>query len=681
MRIAVTGAGGFIPGHFIARLLAEGHDVVGVDIKPRDEWWQIHDGVEVLAGFDLADPRSSMVALEGCDATAHMACPMGGIKWITEQLYDCARSAMITTHVLDAAIAHRHERLYLSSSACAYNVDLQDDPDVTALSEDMAHPLNGEPGYGLSKGFEEQLARYAAHDNAIETRIGRYHNIYGTCYDDQTEVLTRDGFKLFVNVTDHDEIATRNPLGVIEYHRPLARQAYPYAGPMVRLKARSYDLLVTPDHEVTALEKRTDRKLVRMRADEMGERPVWFVRSASWDGEEVAEHVIPPVAYTESPTPFDHRMRNGRVVTHNHDRTKPGATVDMDDWLEFLGWFISEGSTTCRKRPGVGSQYMVSIRQYDLDHLAEIEDVVRRMGFHPSISEGRVTIHSKALHAHLAPLGKSHQKFVPTYAKQLSPRQLRILFTSLIKGDGSHAPTHKKGLAYWTKSPRLADDVSEIAFKLGYGVSMSFRDAQPERHKSELYSLSIGNLHTTNRCSREHVSREEYRGMVYDVTVPNHTILVRRNGRSVWSGNCGTWDGGKEKAPAAVCRKIATAVLTGNPEIEVWGDGTATRSYCWIDDCVEGTLRLMASDHGDPLNIGSAELISVDDLYHLVAKIAGLTDYELVHDLSAPRGVAGRLSDNTLCREVLDGWEPATPLADGMAKLYEWVYSQVAATL
>lgn len=155
---------------------------------------------------------------------------------------------------------------------------------------------------------------------------------------------------------------------------------------------------------------------------------------------------------------------------------------------------------------------------------------------------------------------------------------------------------------------------------------------------------------------------------------PIDTRIARYH--NIYSGGPTTWRGGKEKAPAAVCRKVAEAALTGADHVEVWGDGKATRSYCWIDDCIDGTLRLMESDHAQPLNIGSEELISVDDLYRLVMGIAGV-ELELRHDLSAPQGVRGRNSDNALCREVL-GWEPTTALAEGLAHLYAWVAEQVA---
>ncbi len=143
-------------------------------------------------------------------------------------------------------------------------------------------------------------------------------------------------------------------------------------------------------------------------------------------------------------------------------------------------------------------------------------------------------------------------------------------------------------------------------------------------------------------------------------------------------GPFGTWDGGREKAPAALCRKIATAKLTGAREIEIWGDGEQTRSFCYIDDCIEGLTRLMRSDFHDPLNLGQDRMVSINQLADMIGEIAGY-DVGKKH-ISGPEGVRGRNSDNTLLREVL-GWEPQISLEDGLAKTYAWIEQNVEQSL
>lgn len=317
MKILVSGGGGFIGGHLVRSLLDDGHEVRSVDRKGFDNWYQVHaDADNVVADLqhrDLCDE-----AVDGVDRVFNLACDMGGMGFIENNKALCMLSVLVNTHLLDASRRAGVQRYFFSSSACVYAAGKQTDPNVTALAEGDAYPAMPEDGYGWEKLFSERMCRHFTEDFGIETRVARYHNVYG-----------------------------------------------------------------------------------------------------------------------------------------------------------------------------------------------------------------------------------------------------------------------------------------------------------PE----------------------------------------------------------GTWTGGREKAPAAICRKIAEAKTSGNHEIEVWGDGLQTRSFMYIDDCIEGTKKLMDSDIAEPLNIGSAELISINDLTDMVAKIAGI-EITRNHDLSAPQGVRGRNSDNTLIKEKL-GWEPTISLQDGMAKTYEWVAAQV----
>jgi nucleoside-diphosphate-sugar epimerase len=140
-------------------------------------------------------------------------------------------------------------------------------------------------------------------------------------------------------------------------------------------------------------------------------------------------------------------------------------------------------------------------------------------------------------------------------------------------------------------------------------------------------------------------------------------------------GDYGTWDGGREKAPAAMCRKVAIARLAGNHEIEMWGDGEQTRSFCYIEDCLEGIHRLMRSDYALPLNLGSDRMVTINQLARMVADIAGI-EITIKH-IPGPMGVRGRNSDNTRLREVLK-WEPRLTLEQGLERTYPWIEKQVA---
>lgn len=163
----------------------------------------------------------------------------------------------------------------------------------------------------------------------------------------------------------------------------------------------------------------------------------------------------------------------------------------------------------------------------------------------------------------------------------------------------------------------------------------------------------------TERACRHYM--EDYGLVTYSVRF--HNIF----------GPLGAYDGGREKSPAAMCRKVALAKK--KDEIEVWGDGKQTRSYCYIDDCVEGIYRLMQSGHHEPINLGQDRMITVNELVDIVAKIAGKTITKR-YDPTKPQGVRGRNSDNTKLKEVL-GWEPRVSLEEGLKITYDWIYGQL----
>ena len=140
-------------------------------------------------------------------------------------------------------------------------------------------------------------------------------------------------------------------------------------------------------------------------------------------------------------------------------------------------------------------------------------------------------------------------------------------------------------------------------------------------------------------------------------------------------GPFGTWDGGREKAPAAICRKVIEAKITGNHEIEIWGDGNQTRSFMYIDDCIRGSTMLMESDFRDPINIGSSQKVTINQLVDIAENIAGIKLHRK-YNLNAPKGVNGRNSDNTLILNKFN-WEPSISLETGLAKTYKWIYDQM----
>lgn len=311
-----------VGGHLVGRLLREGHEVRAVDIKPFDEWYQLFPGADNVEYIDLKERDACDFAVHGAEEVYNLAADMGGIGFIEGHKAECMLSVLITTHMLLAAKEVRPKRFFQASSACVYPDYRQGSPDVTALKEDDAYPAMPEDGYGWEKLFGERMCRHFLEDFGLETRVARYHNLYG---------------------------------------------------------------------------------------------------------------------------------------------------------------------------------------------------------------------------------------------------------------------------------PHL------------------------------------------------------------------------------------TWEGGREKAPAAICRKVAAAKLTGADEIEIWGDGNQTRSFCFTDDAVDGTIRLTRSHVSQPLNIGSDELVTINGLVDIVEDIAGIK-LKRRYNLLAPQGVRGRNSDNNLVRNLLQ-WTPSTSLRAGLEKTYPWVHDQVAKQL
>lgn len=317
--ILVTGAGGFIGGHLVADLLAAGHPVRAADVKPFEAWHQVHDGAENLVA-DCSDPVDAQKLAGGTTDIYNLAADMGGMGFIENNKAECMLSVLTSTNMLVAARDAGTERFFYSSSACVYAGDKQTDPDVTALKESDAYPADPEDGYGWEKLFSERMARHFREDFGLQTRVARYHNVYG-----------------------------------------------------------------------------------------------------------------------------------------------------------------------------------------------------------------------------------------------------------------------------------------------------------PE----------------------------------------------------------GTFEGGREKAPAALSRKIATAKLTGERSIEIWGDGQQSRSFMYIDDCIRGTKEILAGDNVEPVNLGSAELVTINQMVDILEDIADIR-LERHYQLDAPQGVRGRNSDNTMFRAIY-GWEPSISLRDGLEKTYSWIFDQLRA--
>jgi GDP-D-mannose 3',5'-epimerase len=273
----------------------------------------------------------------------------------------------------------------------------------------------------------------------------------------------------------------------------------------------------------------------------------------------------------------------------------------------------------------------------------------------------------------------------------------RVLVTGAGGFIGHHLVTYLKKLGYWVRGVDIklpefttvdADEFELLDLRRWHNCLQATRSVDhvyalaadmggmgfiSKNHASILRNNALINIHTLDAARINGVSRYFYTSSacVYPEEFGLETRIVRFH--NIY-GPYGTYDGGREKAPAAICRKVVKA--QNGSSIEIWGDGEQTRSFCYIDDCVEGIYRLMMSEHKTPLNLGQDRMVSINQLAEIIMGIAGKPDITLQH-VPGPQGVRGRNSDNTRLREVL-GWEPTTSLEEGLTATYHWIERMVS---
>ena len=378
------------------------------------------------------------------------------------------------------------------------------------------------------------------------------------CFSEDTKVMTMNGLKTFYDLGKHDQIMTLNTnTGEIEYQSPLKIHQHEYTGEMVNFQGQMYDFLVTPNHQLLVLaEYKNEKRPQIIIAEEFvkGHRKIYddainlqkklgnkYIQIGQRLG--INKHTIKGwLTYGKKPSLKTNNWQFLKTGKWNckdkeiFDIASFSNSFDMDIWLCFFGWYISEGCLGGHYAEKRGD-YKVIIRQKNEKNLKEIQYIIKKLGFIPNVrwNHGSVTFCSKKMHDYLKQFGHAENKYIPEEFKQLPVKKLKILLRSLIKGDGSE---RNGGFRYFTVSRRLAEDIAEIGIKCGFGVSLQ----KEKRDKNkDIFKIGLSARNLTPRITKK-PKIINYAGMIYDVTVPNGTLMVERNGKFSWSGN--SYDGG-----------------------------------------------------------------------------------------------------------------------------------------
>jgi len=338
------------------------------------------------------------------------------------------------------------------------------------------------------------------------------------CYDDKTEILTRDGWKLFGEVNDDDSVATLNTTtGHFNYETPLERQTFNYDGDLFYLNGKGgYDFAVTPNHKMFAS---SNWKVNNWHFEEIANfdtcRKYRIKKNAKWHGSK------------RKSTPL-----RGFIGGRHSPYTD--KIINPETFFKFMGWHISEGSYHWVNN----SQCIIDIANFDESNKVEIASLITELGYTPHINHNGVSFSSTLWGKYLRQFGRSGDKYVPTTIKNATPKLIRTFFSTYMKGDGSSRKT-VNGLRQWgyatTKSKRLADDLQELALKLQGSASI-----HTEQQDGVTYYHTSFNWRYNTPLVNKLPERQNYKGKVYCVTTSSGIIYVRRNGKAAWCGNSQT---------------------------------------------------------------------------------------------------------------------------------------------
>jgi UDP-glucuronate decarboxylase len=471
-----------------------------------------------------------------------------------------------------------------------------------------------------------------------ETYYGNVNTVgERSCFSEDTEILTKEGFKYFKDLQSSDYVCTLNKKGSIEYHIPDEIIQQKYVGDMYNFKNWNIDLNVTPDHKMYVKRRNHnqfellpakstlvwDRSVLRKTCEYVGEEKQWFY--------------------------FPNDVKNLR-----YQKCPYVEKIDMDLWLEFMGYYLSKGHTriaTQKKRCINGKVYDTRIFKVQVSQcetanpqkFIQIKKCLDKLPFHYNISRAGncyFVISNKQLATYLHKFGKSRDKYIPSELLSVSKRQLSILLDALMLGDGT---VYKQGKKYISSSYRLMSGIQEILLKMGTFGNI-IQTTSDDSQKKTAYNITINSRPERNYTYSE-PTVHQYDGCVYCVNVKNHVIYVRRNGKALFCGNC--YDESKRISETLIYTytrmyeldtrivrifntygphmsitdgRIVTEIMRSliwDETLNIFGDGRQTRSLSFVEDTVKMIISVMNGNYKNPINVGNDEEITINELVNI----------------------------------------------------------------
>lgn len=568
------------------------------------------------------------------------------------RMFNWQNNSVSTANIINCCVEYGVKRLVYTSSMSVYGHGKNDGSRFN--ENDTPCPIDP---YGISKYACEMDIKVAGEQHGLDWCIIRPHN----CYSDDTEILTENGWKLFKDISSSERVLTLDTDNMkMEYQTPTEYHKYFIDDYLYNFNTKGIDLFVTADHNMVT---RSDgkNKIQKITADEIyNNSSKYYYYETLKNGYEFDTNKNDDIIIPEVKDSF------GRSMTNEHQNGGE-KIIKAEDWFSFLGWYISEGC--CFKTP---SNYVVSISQHEDIHKENYENIkslIDRMGFKYYATKKEIKIHSKQLYSFLKnifTIPGANNKFIPREYMNYSKSCLLNLFESLMAGDG-----RSDGSSYVTSSKQLADDFSELLLRIGKCGTIS------KRQNSNIYDVyivkninpSFGDMYT----KKINCDKIKYEGYVYDITVPNHIIYVRRNGKSCWGSNCygerqNIWDKYRNVLG------IWMYQILHNEPILVYGDGKQERAFTYIDDMLEPLWNAAVKPQASKeiINLGNIKSYTINEAANILCEITG---YNKIEHKESRHEVKHAVPSYEKSIDIL-GFEDKTSLRDGLKKMWEWAKNQ-----